>query len=311
MRRALALLSVLTLLLAACGDDEETSSGSGARALEGVTVTGEVGEEPTVEVDEPFSVEETTREILSEGDGEELAAGATAVFHYVFVNGRDGESFGSSYDADPATITFDDTLLPGIHQGLEGLPGGSRAVVAIHPDDGFGPQGGDPSNGLEADDTLIIVVDLLDVRFPLERAAGSKVAPVAGQPTVALGDDGAPTITVPEGEPPAELVAQPLIEGEGDAVTSGQTITVHYTGALWSSGAVFDSSWESGTPATFPIGSGGVIPGWDEGLVGRTVGSQVLLVVPPAKGYPEGTPDGSIPPGETLVFVVDILDASG
>jgi peptidylprolyl isomerase len=73
---------------------------------------------------------------------------------------------------------------------------------------------------------------------------------------------------------------------------------------------VFDSSWESGSPATFEIGTGAVIPGWDEGLVDQTVGSQVLLVIPPAKGYPKGSPDGSIKPTDTLVFVVDILDVS-
>ena len=118
--------------------------------------------------------------------------------------------------------------------------------------------------------------------------------PEPGLPTVELADDGAPTITVPDAEPPTELIVQPLIEGDGAVVEAGQTITVHYTGVIWDTGAVFDSSWESGSPATFEIGTGAVIPGWDEGLVGQTVGSQILLVVPPAKGYPEGSPDGSI-----------------
>jgi peptidylprolyl isomerase len=135
------------------------------------------------------------------------------------------------------------------------------------------------------------------------------VEPVEGLPTVELAEDGAPTITVPDTEPPTELVAQPLIEGEGAEVEAGQRITVHYTGVLWDDGETFDSSWERGSPATFDIGTGAVIPGWDEGLVGQTVGSQVLLVVPPDKGYPEGSPDGSIEAGDTIVFVVDILDA--
>ena len=158
-------------------------------------------------------------------------------------------------------------------------------------------------------DTLLFFAEVHDVRMPLARAEGAAVAPVDGLPTVALADDGAPTITVPGGEPPADLIAQPLIEGTGDVVAAGQTITVHYTGVLWNDGTVFDSSWESGSPATFDIGTGAVIAGWDEGLVGRTVGSQLLLVVPPAKGYPEGSPDGSITATDTIVFVVDILDA--
>jgi peptidylprolyl isomerase len=144
----------------------------------------------------------------------------------------------------------------------------------------------------------------------LERAEGEAVAPAAGLPTVELAENGAPSITVPGGQPPTELVVQPLIEGAGAAVESGQTITVHYTGVLWEGGTQFDSSWERGSPTSFEIGTGAVIPGWDEGLVGQPVGSQILLVVPPAKGYPEGSPDGSISATDTIVFVVDILDAS-
>jgi peptidylprolyl isomerase len=103
---------------------------------------------------------------------------------------------------------------------------------------------------------------------------------------------------------------QPLIKGAGPVVQAGQTITVHYTGAIWATGKTFDSSWDSGTPAEFSIGTGEVISGWDEGLVGQTVGSQVLLVVPPDKGYgATGSSDGTISGTDTLVFVVDILDA--
>jgi peptidylprolyl isomerase len=136
------------------------------------------------------------------------------------------------------------------------------------------------------------------------------VAPVAGQPTVALDPSGAPTITMPGGDPPTTLVTQPLITGTGAPVASGQSITVHYTGALWATGKVFDSSWTRGEPTSFPIGTGGVIKGWDQGLIGQTVGSQVLLVIPPDLGYgASGAPDAGISGTDTLVFVVDILDA--
>ena len=126
-----------------------------------------------------------------------------------------------------------------------------------------------------------------------------------------LGEDGSTTITVPEGEPPTELVVQPLIEGDGPEVEAGQTIVAHYTGIIWDSGEQFDSSWDRGEPASFPIGVGGVIAGWDEGLVGQPIGSQVLLVIPPEQGYGEaGNPDAGIEGTDTLVFVVDILGAS-
>ena len=106
-----------------------------------------------------------------------------------------------------------------------------------------------------------------------------------------------------------QLVTQALIKGAGPAVTAGQTITVQYTSVKWD-GKQFDSSWDRGQPIDTPIGTGSVIAGWDEGLVGQTVGSQVLLVVPPDKGYgTSGSSDGKVKGTDTLVFVVDILDA--
>ena len=115
---------------------------------------------------------------------------------------------------------------------------------------------------------------------------------------------------MPKGDPPTGLVAQPLIKGKGREVLAGQKINVHYTGALWRNGKVFDSSWKSGKSFNLPIGTGQVIAGWDEGLVGQTVGSQVLLVVPPDKGYGAGgQPSAGIKGTDTLVFVVDILGA--
>lgn len=331
IRRTILVAAVAATTLAACGDSDDADRPSAAEpttsvadeltgdpsVLDAVTVSGDDGEQPTVEVDTPFRVEESARKVLREGDGDRIEDGSTAILDFVMVNGRDGSVYASSYadpadseaTAQPAVLTMDDTLIQGVRLGMEGIRAGSRVVVAIAPDDGFGPAGGDPQSGLEADDTLIMVADVREVRTPLERATGSPVAPAPGLPAVELADDGTPSITIPDGEPPSELVAQTLIEGDGPEVEAGHTITVHYTGVLWDTGEVFDSSWENGAPATFRIGVGEVIPGWDKGLVGTTVGSQVLLVVPPADGYPDG--NQSIPPGSTLVFVVDILDAYG
>lgn len=318
MHRPLAVLVVLGALAAGCGEDEPTRDTSdttevtapedlASSDLADVEVVGGPGQEPTLEFPQPFGVTETESRLIDEGDGEAVAPSAVVRFDFVFVNARDGKVLSSSYDAEPAELVFEDSLMPGIYTGLDGVPAGSRVLVGVAPSDGLGE---DPSQGVLESDTLLFFAEVLDVRIPLARAEGEALPPVAGLPTVELAEDGAPTITAPGGDPPAELVAQPLIEGAGPVVESGQTITVHYTGVVWGTGAVFDSSWESGSPATFSIGTGAVIAGWDEGLVGRPVGSQVLLVVPPEKGYPEGSPDGSIAAGDTIVFVVDILDAS-
>lgn len=136
------------------------------------------------------------------------------------------------------------------------------------------------------------------------------MSPAAGLPTVDLDADGKPTITIPDRDPSSTLVVQPLVKGTGAVVTAGQTVTVHYTGVVYASNKQFDSSWDGGTPVDFAIGAGQVIAGWDEGLVGQTVGSQLLLVIPPDKGYGEaGQPDAGISGTDTLVFVVDILGA--
>lgn len=319
-RRTLPALLVPALLLVGCGASEELTKTSGkpassqpadcptSKLLDAVDISGADGKKPVLDFKQPLKVTKTSCKVVVEGDGDALADGATAIFDYVFINARDGSEVSTSYGADPAEIVFNAELLPGVHKALDGIKAGSRVLVAITPDDGFGPQGDDPTTGLKADDTLLFIVDLHEVRTPLARAKGTAIDPVEGQPTVVLDDEGAPTITVPKTAPPAELVAQPLIKGKGAVVESGQTITVNYTGVLWDTGVVFDSSWKSGTPATFSIGTGGVIPGWDKGLVGKTVGSQILLVVPPADGYPDGQ-GTTIPAGATLVFVVDILDA--
>ena len=143
-----------------------------------------------------------------------------------------------------------------------------------------------------------------------EPSSITPVTPPAGLPVVTLADDGAPSITVPaDATKPTTLVAQTLIKGAGPAVQSGQTITAQYSGWLWD-GTAFDSSWTNGSPFQTKIGVGAVIPGWDQALVGQTVGSQVLLVVPPDLGY-QDKDNGPIPANSTLIFVIDILDAAG
>ena len=190
---------------------------------------------------------------------------------------------------------------------LLGARVGSRVLIAIAPKEGLAKA--NASATIKKTDTLLFVVDIHASHVPLTRATGAAVAPVDGLPTVKLAKSGAPTITMPKASAPTTLVVQPLITGTGPAVQSGQTITVQYTGAIWDTGKVFDSSWKTGKAFTVPIGTKQVIAGWDNGLVGQTVGSQVMLVIPPDQGYGASGTTG-IKGTDTLVFVVDILDAT-
>lgn len=115
-----------------------------------------------------------------------------------------------------------------------------------------------------------------------------------------------PVISIPEGAPPAELVVETLVDGEDSAAAPGETLTVHWVGAAWSTGREFGASWDRGRPFTFELGAG-FIPGWNQGLQGIRVGERRRLVVPPDLAYGDRGAGDRVGPDETLVFVVDRL----
>jgi peptidylprolyl isomerase len=119
-----------------------------------------------------------------------------------------------------------------------------------------------------------------------------------------------PEIDFPGAEPPADLVITDVTEGDGAEATSGSTVSVHYVGVAHSTGEEFDASYNRGTPLQFRIGVGQVIQGWDEGVEGMKVGGRRQLVIPPHLGYGDRGAGGVIKPGETLIFVVDLLEVS-
>jgi peptidylprolyl isomerase len=309
------LAVILTLLVVTCAGTfagaTATAAASTASPLGKITVEGTAGEKPTLKFTAPFAVTKTVDSELAIGTGNKLAQNQKITFDFVVVDGRTGKEIGTSYGAAPAFAVLDKTqVAPGIVNGLVGASVGSRVLIAIAPKDGLAK--GITGNGVKKNDTLLFLVDVKSIRTPLARATGAAVTPPAGLPTVALDGSGKPTITVPPAgtAAPTGLVVQPLELGTGPAVASGQTITVHYTGVIWATGKQFDSSWDRGKSIDFSIGAGKVIKGWDQALVGQTVGSQLLLVVPPDLGYgTTGNTSAGISGTDSLVFVVDILDA--
>lgn len=117
-----------------------------------------------------------------------------------------------------------------------------------------------------------------------------------------------PTITIPVGNAPAELVKNDLIVGTGDEAVSGRNVSVHYVGVAWSNGRQFDASWDRNEPFEFRLGAGQVISGWDEGVAGMRIGGRRELTIPPHMGYGSRGAGGVIKGNETLVFVVDLLN---
>ncbi len=146
--------------------------------------------------------------------------------------------------------------------------------------------------------------------FQISRA-DAEAADVTGDPCVDLAaplPEGTPELTMPVGPPPTELVVEDLVEGDGPVVEEGATVEVDYAGVACSTGVLFDSSYERGTPVEFPLD--GVIPGWTEGLLGMKVGGTRLLVIPPDLGYGATGSGEDIAPGETLVFVIELNSVS-
>jgi peptidylprolyl isomerase len=116
-----------------------------------------------------------------------------------------------------------------------------------------------------------------------------------------------PQVEIPAGDPPAELQVEDLAVGEGDEATPGHEVDVHYVGVSWSTGDEFDASWNRGDSFRFGLGKGQVIQGWDQGVAGMKVGGRRRLTIPPGLAYGDRGAGGAIAPGETLVFVVDLL----
>jgi len=120
--------------------------------------------------------------------------------------------------------------------------------------------------------------------------------------------DTKPSIITPAGEAPADLILEDLELGEGTEAVAGTNVTVHYVGVAWSNGQQFDASWDRNDTFSFRLGAGQVISGWDQGVAGMRVGGRRSITIPPHLGYGAAGAGGVIKGGETLVFVVDLLD---
>lgn len=119
---------------------------------------------------------------------------------------------------------------------------------------------------------------------------------------------GKPEVDFPKGPPPPDLDVTDLRDGDGEQATVGRTAVVHYVGVGYSTGKEFDASWNRGEPFAFPVGGGQVIAGWDRGVAGMRVGGRRRLVIPPHLGYGDRGAGAAVAPGETLIFLVDLLD---
>jgi peptidylprolyl isomerase len=311
MRRVVALFVISLfagLALAACSSSAPPSPNAS------VTAKGSFGSSPSVTIPKQKPTATLAVKILIQGNGPTITKSDLFLSNFtIYVwSGTTNKLLDSTYSSSPQVLPA--SLLPGIQSAVTGKKVGSRVLVVVPPKQGYGTSG-NSQLGVTGSDTLVFVMDLIQkYSSGTVSASGTKVSSGGGDlPTVSAAQGSAPKVTIPKGvTPPTTLVTKTLIKGSGPVVTKGQFVVAQYTGVNWRTGSVFDSSWERSLPYSFKIGASPsqVIPGWDQGLVGQTVGSRVLLVIPPKDAYGSaGQSQAGIKGTDTLVFVVDIISA--
>jgi peptidylprolyl isomerase len=314
MRRFAVLFTPLVLLavvLAGCG----SSSGGGSAASPNakVSVTGAFGTAPKVKIPAEKASGSLHVQTVIQGKGPVLPSTDALLGNYVVYiwHGTASKLAQSTYTSVPAL--FSGHLLPGLTTALKNTRVGSRVLAVIPPKDGYGSQG-NTQGGVAPTDTLVFVIDIIRA-FTKNAAVSGKTISSGGNGLPTVSTSNPPSITIPKtGKPPSSLVAKTLIQGTGPAVTKGQYVVAQYVGVNWRTGKVFDASEVDGAPFGFQIGASPaqVIHGWDAGLLGKPVGSRVLLVIPPKDGYgSQGSSQAGIKGTDTLVFVIDLLGAYG
>lgn len=317
-RRTVAVPAALLLIsgLAACGSDdsdggEESSASATSGAISGLEITGDFGKEATVTVD-GLDVSEAESDVVIEGDGAEIGEDTALKYRFAVAKGADGAEVLSNFtQPEPESLTVADQP-PAIKDAIAGTTIGSRVVLAAPVSEVLGEQGA-PQAGLAPEDDVVFVFDLIEeAAEPLAGPEGTEVDPPADAPAVVSDGDTVTGLDFSDApsQPSDELQVIPLVEGEGDPIKQGDNVTVNYYGAVYGEDEPFDSSFERGEPTAFPLTEGGLIDGWIQGLDGVTVGSRVMLVIPPELGYGEQGQGEDIPPNSTLVFVIDVLGAN-
>lgn len=311
----------LTLALAGCGDPAATPSPTASASaeatptptptpsvsvpvvntLDGIHVTGAAGAAPEVKVPSPMAISETQSKVLVSGTGPVVSGTALVDVQYVGVNGRTGEKFDSSWDRGASAVFPLEGVVPGFKKGIEGKKVGDRVLVAMTGADGYDQGGGNPQAGIEVGDTLVFVVDVVEAS--VATATGTAAAPPPGAPSVTVTDD-KPEVTIPAGaDVPSATAVHPLVTGSGRAVGPTDTVLVRYRSWSWKTGKLLEDRWA--TPVSGAIDK--TIPAWTSGIVGRPLGSRVMIVASPADSYPEGANNPQLEKGDTPVYVVDIL----
>ncbi|PXY82088.1 peptidylprolyl isomerase [Bifidobacterium asteroides] len=289
----------LCLGLSACSGKSDGDAHAGD-TMQGVSASGKLGSKPDVSFKTPFKVENQAHQVIQEGNGEVIRDGDRVCTRSLALDAKTGKVISSTWNKSgpDCSLEISKKSIPAYYDTFKGLKVNSTVAVGI---DESG------SGSSQATDSYIMALTFVSRSKDLTRAQGQKVTDLPNDlPKISLDDKGKPSLDLNGYKPEAGLVVQPLIKGKGAKVGQHQSVSANYTGWLASNGKQFDSSWDRGQPSDFSLDQ--VVKGWQQGLAGQTVGSQLLLVIPPDLGY-GSQKQQSIPANSTLIFVVDILAA--
>lgn len=265
-------------------------------------VTDDLATQPEVDAPYPFAVEQTLDQVIVEGSGVAVPhENALVKVQYVGINARTGGVFDSSWAAGEPVVFPLAQVIPGFATGLVGKPVGSRVAIAIPSEEGYGAQG-NPQAGIEPDDTLLFVIDVIDTE--LTGPQGQQQTAPAGLPQVTEGEQ-APRITIPADLPePAEVQVATLVQGDGAALAPQDALTSHSVCVTWDGTEIHN---DYGAASATDAAAGSAHQALFNSLVGQQVGSRVLVALPGSVAYPNGNPSPSIAPNTAMACVVDIL----
>lgn len=309
MRRPTALAALFltaTVVVSGCGSDSEPEADPTAATESGVAVTGEVGAKPELDVPAGEPPAELVVDVLSEGDGPEVAAGDYLVADYLgqtWAPGDDGAAniFDNSYDrGSPAGFPIGEgSVITGWDEGLVGQNAGSRVLLVIPPDKAYGdtPPEGSP---IAAGSTLVFVVDIVGSYGDDATISGSPVSDLpADLPTVTSDGADAPTVEFPASATPVETSTTDILVA-GDGADLGESLVVKVVQASYATKETQFSSWDdSASPIVITADQ---LPGLTEALTGQKVGTRVLVRIAAADNVTEQTPEG-----EPIAIVLDII----
>ena len=285
------------------------SSGSNS-AL--VSADGDLSSDPEAEFPTPLIADAIESETVTVGDGEQLDSGDIAAIQITIYNAKTGEQLISTGHDNAGLRVPVTERAPHFGEIAECSTAGSRIVTVGTAGQILGAENiAQNQLPLTEDDTIVMVSDVQS-RYPGKANGANQVAP-AGLPAVVLAPNGQPGFTFPGTDAPTELEFATLKLGSGRTLAEGDLAVMHVSGIEWDADTTFTNSWEeAGVPGSFLVASSeksesGLPPGLAEALIGQTVGSQVLVVLPADVGFAPGTEPEGVTSGSTLVFVFDIL----